>query len=304
MRLYFSFAGATYGRPRKALNGDRIHLDTISAVARVVYWNAAHPNPLMRRVPFRVPRWLQRPARNFGDLLGPLIVPLMLERVGLPAATSPSRRLLTVGSIMHLAQPGDVVWGSGRNGRSVDSAHHIHGLDIRAVRGPRTREWLLERDVECPEVFGDPALLLPMLRPDLVELSRERRHGVTFVSHIDDPFGSKPRGMHSLSPRADVEKILRAVVQSELVIATSMHPVIVAEAFGVPARSIVNASEPEFKFADYYLSTGRPDYTRASSVDEALELGGERPLEFDVEPLVASFPLDLFTDPESFPTHG
>ena len=99
-----------------------------------------------------------------------------------------------------------------------------------------------------------------------------------------------------LSPRDGVETILRTLVQSELVVATSMHPIIVAEAFGVPARSIVNRSEPEFKFADYFLATGRPDYERASSAAEAIDMGGERPSEIDLEPLLASFPIDLFTD--------
>jgi pyruvyltransferase len=152
-------------------------------------------------------------------------------------------------------------------------------------------------------VFGDPALLLPMLRPDLVELSQQPRRGVTFVSHMDDPPQSALPGIEMMSPRDDVETILRALVKSELVIATSLHPVIVAEAFGVPARSIVNQSEPEFKFADYYLSTGRPDYTRATSVVEALTGRGESRPEVDLEPLFNSFPIDLFIDEETS-SHG
>lgn len=253
---------------------------------------------MLQRFPRRIQRRFDRPARNFGDRLAPVIVSLMLERDGIPASRSPARRLLTVGSILHLAEPGDVVWGTGRNGRIPEVDHTVDALDIRAVRGPRTREWLVERGVACPEVFGDPALLLPVLRPDLVELSEQPRRYVTFVSHIDDPPHRVPRGVKVLSPRDDVERILRMIVRSELVIATSLHPVIVAEAFGVPARSIVNRTEPEFKFADHFLSTGRPQYTRASSIADALQLGGERPPMIDLEPLLASFPLDLFTDPD------
>ena len=228
----------------------------------------------------------------------------MLERAGLSGSANPGKRLLTIGSILHFANPGDVVWGTGRNGRIAESAHTIEALDIRAVRGPLTRDFLLQRGMRCPEIFGDPALLLPLLRPDLVDLSRHRRHQVTFVSHIDDPRRSLPRGMNCVSPRADIETILRALVQSDLVIATSMHPVIVAEAFGIPARSIVNQSEPEFKFADYYLSTGRPDYTRATSVAEALTVGGERPPQVDIQPLLNSFPLDLFIAEGTSSSHG
>lgn len=265
-------------------------------MGELVYWNPLRPhsNPLLRRAPRRVARRFRRPTQNFGDLLAPLIVSRMLERAGIPGSTQPRTRLLTVGSILHLAAPGDVVWGTGRNGRIGSGEHTLDDLDIRAVRGPCTREWLLDLGVDCPAVFGDPAMLLPMLRLDLVALSGQRRHGVTFVSHIDDPSISVPRGIRVLSPRDEVETILRAVVGSELVVATSMHPVIVAEAFGVPARSIVNRSEPEFKFADHYRSTGRPDYRRASSVADAIELGGERPPEIDLEPLLAAFPLELF----------
>ena len=286
----------------QSLNQPRRYTPT---VAELVYWNPLrpHPNLLLRWVPRRVSRRFDRPVRNFGDLLAPMIVSLMLHRAGLDESTPPRRRLLAVGSILHFAKSGDVVWGAGRNGRISDAAHTVEGIDVRAVRGPRTREWLLGRGVNCPEVFGDPALLLPMLRPDLVELSQQPRRGVTFVSHMDDPPQSALPGIEMMSPRDDVEMILRALVQSELVIATSLHPVIVAEAFGVPARSIVNQSEPEFKFADYYLSTGRPDYTRATSVVEALTVGGESRPEVDIEPLFNSFPIDLFIDEETS-SHG
>lgn len=219
----------------------------------------------------------------------------MLRRQGIDPSTAPLRRLLAIGSIMHLAAAGDVVWGSGRNGRVAEHHHHTADLDVRAVRGPLTRNWLLERGSECPAVFGDPALLLPLLRADLAELSQRKRYPVTYLSHIDDPIRPRRHRLHTLSPRGDVESILRDLVQSDLVIATSLHAVIVAEAFGVPARSIVNTSEPEFKFADYYLATGRPGYRRASSIGEALELGGESAPDIDLQPLIDAFPIDVFT---------
>jgi pyruvyltransferase len=263
-------------------------------VAEVVYWHDQRPHPLVRRAPAWISGRIQRPERNFGDRLGPLIVRMMLGRMRLPESSPPHRRLLTVGSIMHLAQPGDVVWGSGRNGRISDEQHCTDGLDVRAVRGPLTRDWLLDRGASCPEVFGDPALLLPLLRPDLVVLARRKRFPVTYVWHIDDSNHRTTRGVNVLSPRASVERVMATLVQSELVVATSLHAIIVAEAFGVPARSIVNVSEPEFKFTDYYRSTGRNAYQRATSIEEAIRMGGERPPVIALEGLLAAFPCDLF----------
>jgi pyruvyltransferase len=97
-----------------------------------------------------------------------------------------------------------------------------------------------------------------------------------------------------LSPRAPVERLLRAIVTSEFVVATSLHAVIVAEAFGVPARSVVNRSEPEWKFVDHFAGTGRPDHHRAAHLDEALALGGERPPVWDPTPLLDAFPSDCW----------
>lgn len=51
------------------------------------------------------------------------------------------------------------MWGAG----VIDDAKELpaHPKKVLAVRGPLSRKYLLDRGIECPAVYGDPALLVP-----------------------------------------------------------------------------------------------------------------------------------------------
>jgi len=252
-----------------------------------------HFNPKRRR-PGLLGRALpRRPLNNFGDLIGPAIVAQIVAERGLvePAAR---RRLVTVGSIMRLTEPGDVIWGSGINGKSMDVGA-APDLDVRAVRGPRTREMLLETGVTVPEVYGDPALLWSRYWPRDGYLSGIRssdRRAVTVVPNHNDR--ATVSGPEVISPLGDLHDVIGTIARSDFVCGSSLHGIVLAEAFGIPARLIASGVEPAFKYDDYYSGTGRPTYTAATSVEEAIELGGETPPVFDAEALLAAFPADLY----------
>ncbi len=113
---------------------------------------------------------------NFGDALSEKVVEKV---VGHPLITTFSncllqncgkKKLLAIGSIIHMAEEGDVIWGAGINGKHLDDTdkqiYRFTNLDVRAVRGPLTRRFLLDMDIHCPPIYGDPALLLPRLFPE------------------------------------------------------------------------------------------------------------------------------------------
>jgi len=53
-----------------------------------------------------------------------------------------------------------IVWGSGVSGQERS---FVHPDNILAVRGPKTKGFCDRYGVQCPEVYGDPALLLPLV---------------------------------------------------------------------------------------------------------------------------------------------
>ena len=255
-------------------------------VVEVFYWNPTRPRfrGRLRRLP------LTRPVNNFGDLLGPNIVAQLRRALGCTGAAVADARLLTVGSVLHFAHDGDTIWGSGVNGKVDPASHRFSALDVRALRGPRTHDFLKARGIATHDVpYGDPGLLLGIVRPDL--LQERVRHPVTIIQNLND---SRLRARGGLSPRRPLETCLRRIARSRLVVGSSLHAIIIAEALGIPARLVRSQAEPEFKYADYYLGTGRPDYEIADSVGAAIAAGGMAPPNWDPEPLLAAFPGELW----------
>ncbi len=261
-----------------------------TSTVEVFAWNPRRPlvpGPLGHRLRYG------RRVNNFGDLLGPLLVGRLLASKGLVGAGRRPARLLSVGSVLHYAGDGDVVWGSGRNGKIPDALHTFADLDVRAVRGPLTRQFLQQRGIAVPEIYGDPALLLPNYLPEMWDWTADKRYEFTVVPNLNE-IASVPAGPEVLDPRRPVLTCLERIARSRFVTGSSLHAIVVAESLGIPARLIGSRVEADFKYADYYGGTGRSGFTPAASVAEARELGGEEPARWDGYRLLESFPWDLW----------
>ncbi len=240
---------------------------------------------------------------NFGDVLSEKIV----ERiVGHPIATTLNkslltergkRKLLALGSIVHMAEDNDVIWCSGINGKHPDRTdknfYRFTYLDVRAVRGPLTRQFLMDMGIGCPEVYGDPALLFPKLFPEFKKSENPSKEYIIIPHYSDEHLFINHPNM--VTVKKDWSKVVRNVLDSKFVIASSLHGLIIAEAFGIPARYLkVSNTEPIFKYADYYYGTKRYNFKYATTIEEALEMGGEPLPECDLDKLLQSFPFELF----------
>lgn len=200
---------------------------------------------------------------NWGDALNPILVELLSEKKARYTPYFFCNRYIAIGSILENANERTEVWGSGfiREGIKLTSPPK----KIHAVRGPLTRAALLDDGIECPETFGDPALLLPFFfNPDV-----PKKYDVGIIPHYVDKNNPWVE-MHRLNPRVlvidvqnDIWDFVRSVKSCEVILSSSLHGLICSDAYGVPNNWIQLSDKligGDFKFYDYYLSigSGRP----------------------------------------------
>lgn len=249
-----------------------------------------------------LPLWYFRHPRfdNFGDVMSKVLVERIVERPVVAYQRKPRGnipKLLAVGSILHIAADDDVIWGSGVNGKDLArSKYEFNRLDVRAVRGPLTRQFLWrEKGIMAPEVYGDPVLLLPYLFPEFKKSDNPSIPYLIVVHYSDFAFFPKDKFPNAVYANEPWDHITRKILDSEFVVSSSLHGVVIAEAFGIPARLLrLNDSEPLFKFTDYYLGTKRRNFRVARTLNEALLMGGETPINCDLEKLYNAFPFEAW----------
>lgn len=192
--------------------------------------------------------------------------------------------VLMVGSILGQMNKNSVVWGSGV--LSPEIFAKCSGLgDIRAVRGELTRSLIQEKfnvELNCP--LGDPGLLMPQIYAG----STGPREGVAIVPHLLDENSEwvasmVAQGARLVSVRLPPEEFIKQLTQAEAVISSSLHGLILADAYGLPNIRFSLPSEipgGDFKFNDYYSTTDAPE---ANSATLRIVEGDRRQLEHWVE---------------------
>ena len=248
---------------------------------------------------------------NLGDVLAMPIVEFMLAKRGIDINKRISRKvhLFTVGSGGLRSFQDATMWGTGImnddfKGQWFEkywNADHRH-LDIRAVRGPLTRDVYLKLGHKCPEVYGDPGILMPLIyQPDYNVINKGSNDYAIIPQYTTEIEVRKyiPADMIISMNTNDYRKVIDKIVSCKKVYSSSLHGIILAEAYGVPAvffRGI--RAVHDFKYKDYYASTGRYDAPMANNLAEAFSF--EAPTLPDLSKLQKDimdvFPYDLWED--------
>lgn len=212
--------------------------------------------------------WDDRP--NFGDAVGPWLVKTItgLQPVNGRGTSLDEPPLATVGSIIGmLTHDRSTVWGSGLMGRlGTDVTNRLKKLQditVLAVRGRLTRNELIEKlEWNVPEIYGDPALLLPRYLPKADGMpSAGKTVVVPHYHHMQYFAGISDDNLHLVDVERGMERVVQEIASANACVSTSLHGIIIAQAYGIPWTWLRvddhKLGGDSFKFEDFFSTLDR-----------------------------------------------
>lgn len=199
--------------------------------------------------------WRERP--NFGDALAPLLLEHFAD-IEVEWDTISHSSVASIGSILEHIPPlwDGYVLGSGKLFEFSRLHLYTNTAKILSIRGP-----LSARGIRGSFTLGDPGLLA-----DELVGPQDKQWDLGIVPHWQDhSLAAKyqylvkaPHTAKVINPADDPLKVLREIGSCHRIVTSSLHGMIVADAFGIPRKvEICPAMERDggdFKFRDYSAS--------------------------------------------------
>lgn len=173
-----------------------------------------------------------------------------------------------IGSILSWLPKGATVWGTG----FMKKGQIFRGGKVYAVRGPLTDNQLVAQGLPACNVFGDPALLLPLW----IKQNALKTHKVGIIPHwseVDEFKECYGDRYYIVDLRTrDIMKVVQEITSCEYILSTSLHGIIVAQAYHIPSIWIKKGDigTDGFKFHDYFSSVNIPIYDGFENIEEIL----------------------------------
>jgi pyruvyltransferase len=201
---------------------------------------------------------LKHGKKNFGDWLSPELCQLLSGRSVVHAAPNQAD-LVAIGSILQRVKHRfwnrkTHIWGSGfiEHQNPVHARHFYH-----AVRGKKTASLIKGAKIAA---LGDPGLLVDRLLPDYRKIAKDCRIGL--IPHYKDQSNPYVKAIAErftdikiVDIYSETQEFLHQSAACEVILSSSLHGLIVADAFGIPNAwiKLSNAVRgDDFKFQDYY----------------------------------------------------
>ena len=209
-------------------------------------------------------------SRNWGDELNKYFLEYITHKklYFIPFTQSylkPMTHYVLIGSILTFYNLNkSIIYGSG----IIDPEKGVVGVPekVISVRGPKTRDVLLKSGIECPEVYGDPALLLPVFYKPKLASDKGR---IIIIPHMNTSIKEVKKSCDgiisdscilSLTDYNRWTDIVDAICSAKFVVSESLHGLIVAETYGIPNVWVEFKDHPDywdFKYNDFYASINK-----------------------------------------------
>ena len=189
---------------------------------------------------------------------------------------------LTIGSIISdtFVDNKTIIWGSGII--SENRGFTKKPYKILAVRGPKTRNVLLQHNIDCPEVYGDPALLLPYYYYPYVQ----KKYKIGIIphwTHINDEILNKFKNNDNIiiinfNTYDNWQTIIKQILSCDFIVSESLHGLIISDTYKIPNYYVsFGELKQDFKYEDYFLSIGKTPYksyqiTNNTTINDLLNL--------------------------------
>lgn len=181
--------------------------------------------------------------------------------------------ILCIGSYIHCAVNDAFIFGSGvRTPNNIEKGHKYNNLNICSVRGPLSREFLLNvKKINTPEIYGDPGLLLPKFyKPVLMDELKEKIGIIPHKSNYNKYTKNiDTEKYYLINPLDKWENVINYIYSCKEIISSSLHGLICSDAYNIPNLWLDEYKLPEgdFKFKDYFASQKR-DYVKIKCLND------------------------------------
>lgn len=199
---------------------------------------------------------------NFGDALAPWLIRKLSPRPPFYVTSDcPVPHYVICGSILSGANENAVIWGAGLSKFNEPVSKY---KEILRVRGKLTRDMIMSHGYSCPEVYGDPGILLSRLYQP--QISKKYKLGIMahWVDYDKCLRDFKPYvnlEVNVIDLMLPTEQVIDEMLKCENIISSSLHGLIAAHSYGLPSAWVEFSDKVignGFKFFDYFSSINMP----------------------------------------------
>lgn len=213
---------------------------------------------------------------NFGDTINNVFFTKLLNKDLSFSSNHNSVHYATTGSILSQINDKSIIWGSGFISQNSDLGGNNYGsntnkiikkpLEVIAVRGPLTRKKLLSMGIDCPENYGDPLMLFPLIYHNF-NVKVTHKYGViphyidknstnlkTLINNLNDV-----KLIDIIIKNDDYKSFIDDILKCEYIISSSLHDVMMGIIYRKKTIFVEfsnNVIGNRFKFYDFFGSLG------------------------------------------------